>query len=310
MSNQELEQRRQAAVERLRYRGCHAERALQRLVQRAAGALDLPVATLSIIDGDTVYYEISYGLEIQEAPREMTLCGKVVEQDHPLIADDPTHPLIVGLNSEYREMLGCYAGQPIRAGGERVGALCVAGPAARQFHEADLRLLGALAETAGDLLEARVTSGEAFLRQIVDTDPNLIFVKDHDGNFQFVNEATARAYGTTPPALVHANQKAFIPKTEEELSFLEADREVIRTGKPALIGEEPATHADGSVHHYQTIKVPLDLPDGTRHVLGVCTDITKRMEMLEALRESEQRLNESQQLAKIGSWNYFPRRAR
>ena len=43
---------------------------------------------------------------------------------------------------------------------------------------------------------------ERLLRQIIDANPSLIFVKDWDGRFVLVNEATAAVYGTTVDGLV------------------------------------------------------------------------------------------------------------
>src|SRR5262249_55471640 len=41
-----------------------------------------------------------------------------------------------------------------------------------------------------------------FVRLVLDTDPNLIFVKDTAGRFVLANKALADLYGTTPEALV------------------------------------------------------------------------------------------------------------
>jgi len=47
-----------------------------------------------------------------------------------------------------------------------------------------------------------LTSQRAFLRQVLDLDPNLIFAKDRDGRFTLANRAVASIYGVTPSELV------------------------------------------------------------------------------------------------------------
>ncbi len=46
-----------------------------------------------------------------------------------------------------------------------------------------------------------------FLRTVIDTNPNLIFVKDWDGRFTLANRAVAEAYGTTPEQLLGRQER-------------------------------------------------------------------------------------------------------
>ncbi len=53
-------------------------------------------------------------------------------------------------------------------------------------------------------LEAKelIEKQRIFLRQIIDTDPNFISVKNSDGKFELTNKAAAEALGTTVDAIV------------------------------------------------------------------------------------------------------------
>lgn len=119
---------------------------------------------------------------------------------------------------------------------------------------------------------------QQFLRRVIDTDLNLIFVKDWAGKFTLVNKAVADIYGTTIDNLVGKTDADFNPNKEEVENFLHDDKEVMRTLRPKFIAEEPVTEAKtGEVRWFQTIKVPLISPNGKAHqVLGVATDITER----------------------------------
>jgi len=142
--------------------------------------------------------------------------------------------------------------------------------------------------------EEALKEQQEFLRQVIDTNPSLIFVKDWDGKFTLANKAVADIYGTTVEELVGKSDADFNTNKEEVEAFLRADREVMETLQSKYIPEEPVTDSrTGEVRWFQTIKVPLEpSSDGSRRVLGVATDITERKEAESALsevREAERR---------------------
>ncbi|OWK45297.1 diguanylate cyclase/phosphodiesterase (GGDEF & EAL domains) with PAS/PAC sensor(s) [Fimbriiglobus ruber] len=134
--------------------------------------------------------------------------------------------------------------------------------------------------------EAELRRGREFVRLVLDTDPNLIFVKDADGRFVLANKALADLYGTTPDALVGRQPGVDLPAPKEYPEYRRIEREVLSTGRPAAT-DETNTRPDGSVRWFHTIKARLTLPDGTAHVLGIATDVTERKRAEETLRERE-----------------------
>jgi len=130
---------------------------------------------------------------------------------------------------------------------------------------------------------------ERLLRQIIDANPSLIFVKDWDGRFVLVNQATAEIYGTTVDALVGKTDADFNPNLEEVAHFLRDDRDVISSGRPKLISEEQVTNPlTKQTRWFQTIKVPLRLPEEeSSTLLGVATEITERKRLEEQLLQSQ-----------------------
>src|SRR6266849_3147321 len=130
---------------------------------------------------------------------------------------------------------------------------------------------------------------ERLLRQIIDANPSLIFVKDWNGRFVLVNQATAEVYGTTLDSLVGKTDADFNRNVEEIAHFLRDDRDVMSSGQPKVIAEEPVTNpATGETRWFQTIKVPLRAPEeGSATMLGVATEITERKRLEEQLLQSQ-----------------------
>jgi len=137
-------------------------------------------------------------------------------------------------------------------------------------------------------LEAAATHYQQFLRQVIDTNPHLIFVKDWDGRYVLANLAVAEFLGTTVEELVGKRDSDFAMKAEESERFLRDDRQVMSSQRPVYIAEEPATCAKtGGTRWFQTVKVPLRGADGSsRQVLGVATDITDRKQLEDQFRQA------------------------
>src|SRR5437588_377284 len=131
---------------------------------------------------------------------------------------------------------------------------------------------------------------EELLKQVIDADPSLVFVKDWDGKFTLVNKALAQAYATSPEALLGKSDADFNRNQDEVAHYLRDDREVMSSLRPKVIPEEPVTNPHtGETRWFQTVKVPLVSADGRAHrVLGVATDITDRKRTDAALRNSEE----------------------
>jgi two-component system, cell cycle sensor histidine kinase and response regulator CckA len=131
---------------------------------------------------------------------------------------------------------------------------------------------------------------EELLKQVIDADPSLVFVKDWDGKFTLVNKAVAQAYATSPEELLGKSDADFNRNQDEVAHYLRDDREVMSSLRPKVIPEEPVTNPDtGETRWFQTVKVPLVSADGrARQVLGVATDITDRKRTEAALRNSEE----------------------
>ncbi|MFD2515616.1 PAS domain S-box protein [Pontibacter locisalis] len=134
-----------------------------------------------------------------------------------------------------------------------------------------------------------------FIRQVIDTSPSLIFVKDGDGNFKLVNEEFAKLFNSTVDQLINSNIKDIHPSLIEAEFYVEMDRQVIKENREVLV-QERFTNASGEEMWYSTIRKPFTTADGQVHVLGIATNITDQ-------RIAKQQLQESEELHRLLSEN-------
>lgn len=131
------------------------------------------------------------------------------------------------------------------------------------------------------------------LRKIIDLVPDLVFVKNRDGEYLLANEATAEAYGKTPGEVEGRSEAEIIPDVADSVEFRQDDLDVIESGEPRSIGEELLTTADGETRILQTTKIPYKVPEtGEDAVLGYARDVT-------ALKEYERTLEEQRDSLKL-----------
>lgn len=136
-----------------------------------------------------------------------------------------------------------------------------------------------------------------FLRQVIDINPGLIFVKDREGRFTLANKTVADLYGTTPRELIGKTDADFNRPPDEAAACHRADREILAGNRERVTGEEQFTDAAGKCHWLQTIKRPLAEQGGTAsQVLCVSTDITARKH---SELEVERQRNELAHLSRV-----------
>ena len=100
---------------------------LDRIVNLASVAFNVPVAVISLIDENRQWIKSVKGMSIDETPRENSICNKTIESDDLFEAPDTTqHPLLRDnpfvTKSPY---VRYYIGAPIKVSGYRIGALCL-----------------------------------------------------------------------------------------------------------------------------------------------------------------------------------------
>ncbi len=169
---------------------------------------------------------------------------------------------------------------------------------------ADAQLLG-IATDITDRKKAQddLSAQHHFLRQMIDLNTSFIFAKDNDLCFTLVNQALADAYGSTPEEMVGKSDCDYNPDSDQVNNIRRDDMEVLQTGTPKFIAQEPITNAaTGVTRWYQTVKVPITGRDGqVEQLLGVATDITERKQAEEQLKQLVVQEQQARQAAEAAS---------
>ena len=126
-----------------------------------------------------------------------------------------------------------------------------------------------------------------FIRQVLDTSPSLIYVKDGYGNFKLVNTEYARLFGRTVDEMIGANGADIHPVKEEAAFYLEVDQQVLHHMQEVKL-QEQITKPDGEKLWFSTIKKPFITANGEVNVLGISTNVTDQRNANLRLMESEE----------------------
>ncbi|HEY9608012.1 PAS domain S-box protein [Allocoleopsis sp.] len=137
--------------------------------------------------------------------------------------------------------------------------------------------------------QEEVKAQKEFLQAVLDTNPSLIFVKDSEGTIILANQAYADLWGTTVADLLGKKDADFQPNFAEIEKYQSEDRVVSSNREQVFIPEEAHTTATGELRWFQIIKRPIfSREDQVALVLGVCTDITERKLVAEALNTQKE----------------------
>lgn len=180
---QAVEQARLAAVNRYDILDTPSDGAFDRIAALAARLLDTPIATVTIVDTDRIWFKAAHGLAgVTQVGREPGLCASAIRQNTPyLVSDASTDPRTAANSLVHGDpRIRFYAAAPITtADGHRLGTVNVLDTRPRQFSDDDASILQYLAAVVMDQLELRLSAlstlrTERKLREQAERDAALI----------------------------------------------------------------------------------------------------------------------------------------
>ena len=136
--------------------------------------------------------------------------------------------------------------------------------------------------------ESAARESQQLIEGILNTIPVRVFWKDKSLVYLGCNAEFARDAGFAEPKdIVGKNDYQMVWRDRAEL-YRADDRQVIESGHPKLLIEEPLTTPAGDTLAIQTNKIPLrDATGEIAGVLGTYQDITERKRAADTIRESE-----------------------
>ncbi|MFN7552297.1 MAG: two-component regulator propeller domain-containing protein, partial [Pseudomonadota bacterium] len=140
----------------------------------------------------------------------------------------------------------------------------------------------------------------SFLREVIDTSPNPIFVRDRNGAYTLANRAAAEVYHRSPEALEGRTPRE-LGATPPGMARIEAlDAEVIASGEERVLPEQEIIDGDGRRRWFRVVKRPGFGADGrtVEQVIGTAVDVTDFRLAGERLEHEQVRLRRSREEAR------------
>jgi sigma-B regulation protein RsbU (phosphoserine phosphatase) len=128
----------------------------------AARLLDAPIATVTIVDEDRIWFKAAHGLDgVHQIGRDPGLCASAIQHGAPYVITDALRDPRTAANSLVHGAMGVqfYAAAPITtADGFRLGTVNILDTRPRQISTADLTTLQDLAAVVMEQLELRLAA--------------------------------------------------------------------------------------------------------------------------------------------------------
>ncbi|NVN93929.1 MAG: PAS domain S-box protein [Bacteroidetes bacterium] len=151
--------------------------------------------------------------------------------------------------------------------------------------------------TARKHAEDLIKSSEERYQTFINSTDDITFLKDENLRYQIINQATIAFFGKDKEEIIGSTD--FELMDEKSANYcLDTDKKVIRDNKLS-INEELVKGRT-----YETHKFPVKMTNGLMGIGGIVRDITDRKKVEEILRESLISLDDAQEIAKMGSWEF------
>ena len=138
------------------------------IVRLAANLLNVPIAIISLVDTDRIWFKSRHGIEAAYIERETGLCASVILSDDFYLVEDAKNDTRTLANSLVVGKFGLrfYAAFPLKtAEGFNLGTLCVLDRIPRKFTDIQINILRDLRDIVMDQIELRLNARYSHAKQ-------------------------------------------------------------------------------------------------------------------------------------------------
>ena len=300
------------ALERTNLLDSPGEEQFDRLTRLAAANLRTPVALLTLVDKNRLFFKSFVGLSDpwrmqRQASLNYSFCPDVVATGQPLaISDSRTY--VRDLNSPVLTEFGAfaYAGVPlVTSRGFVIGSFCAIEHRPRQWSLTDLNVLKDLATLVMTEIELRAyvreiqqqTAAAEHERQLkttlLESTSEGICGFDLEGRCTFINRSGAELLGYKPndlrgkrmQILMHYVDRDGQPIKEEDWPIYKA----LERGRECLVEDAVFSRKDRSTFLVEYSFSPIVEEGSVRGAVIAFVDVTERKRADEALRQAEEK---------------------
>ncbi len=140
-----------------------------------------------------------------------------------------------------------------------------------------------------------ILENEHFLRTLINTIPDYVWLKDIHGVFLKCNKKVEQFYGATEKNIVGKTDYDFVSKELADI-FKQNDLEALQSDVPLKKEEEIFNGKNQHLEVLESIKAPFVINDKVVGVLGIGRDITERKKYEDILRKAKSEAEESNRL--------------
>ncbi|MCW6034904.1 diguanylate cyclase [Spirulina subsalsa FACHB-351] len=193
------------------------EAVFDRITVLATRVLNVPIALISLVERDRIFFKSRQGIDPPELDREGSWCGQAMfTQGIYWVADLLEHPIWCNHSFVTEKQLRFYAASPLcTTTGHRLGTLCVMDYHPHPLDEEKSAILAALGELVIEQMDLRLAASrlvttekalkhsESRFRQFVEQAADVFLIYDEMGFVLDTNQAACDFLGYSREELLH-----------------------------------------------------------------------------------------------------------
>jgi diguanylate cyclase (GGDEF)-like protein/PAS domain S-box-containing protein len=269
------------------------EEGFDRLARLSARVLGTPTGLVSLIDVDRQFLKAAYGLteawaNRRQFPLSHSFCKYTVASGQPLLIADARESTLFRENGAVKDLgVVSYAGIPLVAAGQAIGALAVFGSQPHRWTEDERELLTEIASAVEAQIQLRLANATLYERShlldgILTLMPAGVLLRDASGKVLRTNPALERMLGRSEHELENTDFSS-ITHPDDVHAEQQARQQLLRDEQTVVGRRTRYRHSAG---HYiwarQSASVLADSAGKQLGTIAVIEDVTHEREAEEA----------------------------